>query len=464
MSLFTNLVKKYKRATPKQLMLAGVFALAFAGAIAGGFASQQKSSAQEIRDCSYNSIDHSNVAGGCGALTAWELCQDMWTAIPGDLRTIYNEFGLQIGECDNDRFFTEAKPGVINKQGQLIVDGQVVMDDVWTMGRTTLNGAQPTPYVINGVTYYHSPTSASFGQSQLDAIVLFDNDGTVEFAALEACGNPVTRGNKVHSGGECKELNKTPVDGKKNTYRFTTNATTFGFAKIQKYEYFFDEGNGEVKFAETSNGSEAVEKTFEKSATVSVKVTITLPGGHTKVLTSELCKKHVGVVKEQFLFTCDALLATARDNSNRKFRFTVITKQSNNVSADSADFTLDGSTTTKGVTDQDDDGNFIKDYNFGDSKTHTVSVIVNFTADGKAVTSKEGDCVAEVTPEEECKPGIPVGDSRCKDFCKPGVEVGSKECEELPNTGPAGVAGLVAGVTAAGTIGHRLFLSRRSRS
>lgn len=32
----------------------------------------------------------------------------------------------------------------------------------------------------------------------------------------------------------------------------------------------------------------------------------------------------------------------------------------------------------------------------------------------------------------ECKPGIPVGDERCKDECKPGVPVGSEKCEEKP--------------------------------
>ncbi len=465
MSFFTKFVNKYKKATPKQLILSGVFMLALAGAIGGGFLSRQATSAQEIRDCQYNSIDNKNVAGGCGALSVNELCLDMWTNLPGDLQTVYNEFGFQSADCDTERFQNTGRHGVLTTDGRLIVDGQTVMTNVWTMGRTTLGGSQRTPYVINGVTYYHSPTQVSLARD-LDALVLFDGDGTVEFAALEACGNPITRGDKVPSGGECKELNKTPVDGKKNTYSFTTNATTFGFAKIQKYEYFYNEGNGEVKFAETSNGAQAVERTFEKSATVTVKVTIGLPGGGSKTVTSELCKKQVGVVKEEFLYVCEALIATAFDNNTRKFRFTTNTKQSNNVTADSADFTLDGDVTTKNVTTKDVDGNFYKDYEFDDTKTHTVSAIVNFTADGKKVTSKEGDCVAEVTPEV-CihNPELPPNHPKCKPPVEECVPQGKEDenCE-LPSTGPAGVAGLFAGVAAAGTVAHRMWVSRRNRA
>jgi hypothetical protein len=57
-----------------------------------------------------------------------------------------------------------------------------------------------------------------------------------------------------------------------------------------------------------------------------------------------------------------------------------------------------------------------------------------------------------VTPPEECKPGIPVGDSRCVD-----VPV------ELPHTGIGGAFGLFSGVTAVGAVAHRAFMSRRRK-
>ncbi len=468
MSIFSNLIQKYKRATPKQFMLTGVFMLAFAAAVVGGFASKQHSSAadQTYRDCTYNAIDHNRIGGGCGALTIPELCEDIWTNSPGDLRSIYNEFGFQTSDCDSERFQNQGKHGVITKNGDVIVDGEVVMTNAWTMGRTTLGGAQRTPYNINGTTYYHSHPSASFGQNSLDVMVLFDADGTLEFAVMESCGNPVTTGNKVKSGAECKELQKYAVSGKENTYQFSTDASKFGLAKYVKFNYYYNDGSGDKLFDSKANPSDKTKEiTFTKSSTVRVEIEISLPGGNKKTITSTLCSKQIGVVKKEFLHVCDALVATSSDN--KTFRFTLKTKQSNGVTVKSADF-KEGNATVKGVTLTDADGKIYRDYTFTDYVEHTVTASkVTFVVEGKdvIVTTPKGDCEASVTREKapECKPGIPVGDDRCKDFCKPGIEVGSKECEELPVTGPGGVAGLFVGVSAAGAAAHRMFMSRRAR-
>jgi uncharacterized repeat protein (TIGR01451 family) len=55
------------------------------------------------------------------------------------------------------------------------------------------------------------------------------------------------------------------------------------------------------------------------------------------------------------------------------------------------------------------------------------------------------------TQKEECKPGIPVGDVRCKEVPT-----------TLVNTGAGDVLGIVAAVTVAGALAHRLVLARRS--
>jgi hypothetical protein len=443
MSVFSTIKKRYLSATPKQLMLTGVFAMAFAAAIGGGFASKQTSSAATGRDCTVNSIDFKNMNGGCGAQTPHEFADDIRDGNPSDLNEIYSSFGLTPSK--HDRFESTAREGIAYQDGRVVVDGQTVMTDAWSIGRTKFSYAKN--YWINNKLFYWSWHTQVLKQN-LPVMVMFDENGTVEFSVIKACGNPMG-GVVVKSGAECKSLNMTPA-GQKNTYNFTTSTTKFGLAKIVKYDYYYNDGNGDKLFASKSNGSDVVTKFFDKSATVKVKVTISLPGGKTKVITSTLCEKHVGVVKEEFLYVCDALIATARDNTNRKFRFTVNTKQSNNVTVDSADFTLDGNFTTSGVTAKDSDGNFYKDYDFSDDKTHKVSVIVNFTADGKHVTSKEGACVARVTPEKtpECKPGIPVG---------------SPKCEDLPSTGPAGIAGLFTGVSLVGAAAHRLYMSRKNR-
>jgi hypothetical protein len=77
----------------------------------------------------------------------------------------------------------------------------------------------------------------------------------------------------------------------------------------------------------------------------------------------------------------------------------------------------------------------------------------------------------------ECKPGIPAGDSRCTE-CKPGVPMGSPACTpcqydqnlpsdsseclppEMPNTGAGNVIGLIGGVIVLGGLGHQLVLRK----
>ena len=465
MSILSSIKKRYARVTPKQFVLSGVFMLALAGAIGAGFAAKQFSAAAELRDCSVNSIDKMALNGGCGAQTASELVEDIKDNKPVDLDTMYPHFGLSASE--HTRFKNTVRYGTALTNGNIVVDGQTVMTDAWSIGRSKFSYS--SPYSFANHTYYKSMHTKVLKQS-LPVMVMFDQNGSVEFAAIKACGNPVN-GKKVKSGAECKALNSTPVDGKKNTYRFTTSVSTFGFAKVTKVQYFMDEGSGAKLFATTSNPATIVEKTFNKSATVTVKITISLPGKQTKVITSTICSKKIGVVKEEFLYACEALVATARDNSNRKFRFTVFTKQSNNVTVDSADFTLDNSVTVKGVTARDGNNRIYKDYDFTDAKEHKVSVVVNFTADGQKVTSKVGDCVAKVTPEKPpvCvhNPKLPPNHPKCKPpktpECKKGIPVGDIRCEDLPKTGPAGVAGLFTGVSLAGAIGHRLYTSRRNR-
>ncbi len=488
MRIFSKLIKKYKAASPKQLVMTGVFMLALAGTIGAGLATKQTSEAASVRDCSYNSILNKDNPR-CGALNAKELVADLKANREGDLKTIFGDSRIGLPTSKYDRFEKEAKHGVITKSGKLIVDGETVMTDVWTMGRTDLNNKQRTQIKFGNKTYYHSPTQVSFGRDQLDAIVLFDDNGTVEFAVVEACGNPVTKGKKVTSSAKCEQLVSHAVAGKKDTYQFTTKASKTGLAKYTKFKYYVD---GKLVDSTSDMNTKTKEIKLTKTSTVKVEVEYTLPGSRnkTRVAKSTLCERKIEVKQEKFEYACKDLYATSKDN--KTFRFNVKASHSANVKLISADFTLDGNAVTKGVTQKNDKGEIYTDYTFEGGKTHTVSAVLNFeyTVDGqvKKVQSKE-TCKEQVTskkppvckhnpnlpPEhpdckpkkEECKPGIPVGDDRCKDYCKPGIEEGGKECEPtkevLPETGPAGIAGMFAGITAVGAIGHRLFSNFRSR-
>lgn len=472
--MFKKIVTKIRELTPKQLMVAGVFTIALAGAVAGGMALKSSASAaQEIRDCDTNSIDYKPHNGGCGALTPAEFIADVKKNDPSDLKAIYADprIGGLSGEDDYNRFVKEARPGVIKRNGDVVVDGQVVMTDAWTMGRHSNANPGRKTFVVNGVTYYHSHPSISFAshRQELDVMVLFDKDGTVEFTVMESCGNPITTGNKVKSGGACEALKKQQVSGKENTYTFTTDVSKYGLASIAKVEYYID---GKLWRTETNPSKPTPEYTFTKTATVTAKAYLNVPGKKQIVVEGIKCKTEIKV--KEYFYVCKALIATARDNTNRKFRFTVNTHQSAEAKVKSADFTLDDKTTTTGVTDKDSNGNIYKDYDFVDNVKHKVSVKVHFELNGQTVTAAQ-PCVAEVTPEEEPKcphnPNLPPDSPECKaPECpeKPGsgFPPGDPRCkeetpEELPVTGPGSLLGLFGGASIVGGAVHKLYLRRR---
>lgn len=455
MSLFTTIKKRYAQITAKQFIFTGLFMLALAGTIGAGFASKGHSNAAVYTGRDSNVANSIMNVGNVGCLTKTECYNDIKNNNPSDLQGIYSHFGLQYSEYD--RFLNEAKEGIVYMDGTVRVNGEVVMNGTWSIGRKAKDYSWQLP--ISGVGTYHASKSTDVQGSDLPVYVMFDSKGVPEFVVMKACGNPVG-GNKP--GAECKDLTKYPVADKKNTYKFNSEASTdqFGLAKIVKFDYYYNTGSGDVWFDDTSSAGEMTKEiTFTKAATVTVKVTVDMPGVGHVVIVSNNCKEKVGVVKEEFLHVCEALLKTQIDT--KTFRFNVVAKHSNNVKVVSADFTLDGTVTAKGVTtDEDKNGNIDRTYTFTDNKAHSVSAVINFLADGKVVQSKES-CVATTDKTPECKPGIPEGDDLCKDYCKPDIPVGDIRCQELPKTGAGSVAGLFAGISAAGAVAHRLFVNRR---
>ncbi len=298
MSVVTYATGVYRKLTRAHYINLMLIILAVAALLAMGFFLGRHSAAATIRDCSENSIDKDPEAGGgCGAVNATELCTDMTVNKPGDLQAVYGHFGLNLADCKGGGFAM----GEVTRQGNLVVDGQTVMTGVWTMGRTTLGGKQPTAIQVGSNTYYHSAPEASFGDDvqSISAIVLFDGDGTVQAAVLGSCGNPVTKGEKVVSSAECKKLNKTPVKGKKNTYSFTTEVALAGHAQVVKVDYYIDEGSGPVLFKSEPKQDTPVVKEFTKDAKVIAKVTVALPGKKSRVVESEACTQIIEVAKKE---------------------------------------------------------------------------------------------------------------------------------------------------------------------
>ncbi len=482
MEVLKQMLRDVRRMSAKKLIGISSLAVAVAGAVTVGFVATSGTMAAGVRDTGTNPIMNK---GSIGCLTKEECIADMRANNPGDLQKIYEYFNLSPSEYD--RFLRDARMGHTTKSGDIIVDGQKVVTGAWSTGREKFNN-QREAYTIPGAgTYYKSPTTASFAGPNIDTIVLFDENGEVEFSLLTACGNPVW-GDKVKPKYSCDKLTKTPVEGKKNTYSFKVDATAVNNASIVRYE--FDFGDGTKKTSDSPTIEHTYEATSSKSFTASVKVIVKLPGGKEKEVTGINCKTTVEIKVP--VYACTNLVAAALDDKKQRFRFTAKMNYKD-ATPKSADFTADGNTTT-GVTAKDNEGNFYKEYTFTDDKEHVVSVKITFEVDGKEVqttqkceakvtSSKTPVCIVNGKPypneenpyapndercREECKPGIPVGDERCNppQECKPGVPVGSAECEErpLPETGTAGVLGLFAGTSILGAVGHRIFKSRFGRS
>lgn len=280
-------IMSWRRTPAITLVLAGALLVA-AVMVAGP---SGVSADEVLRDCDDNAIMR------CGSADAAEFVTKAIANDPGDLDNVYAHFGLPPSKYDE--FASAAKQGTIHRDGRIEVDGQVVATDAATMGRQDFGN--DTPVLIGDKTYYSGTPDKRWtdGVPSLPVMVWFDGEGTVKVAILSPCGNPVPHMKKVKSGAECKDLIKEPVEDKKDTYRFTTDASKFGLAEFLKFEYFVDEGEGEKLFATTEKADEPVEREFTKNAVVRVKITISVPGGHERVIVSDECVAQITVEKEK---------------------------------------------------------------------------------------------------------------------------------------------------------------------
>lgn len=479
--MFKRFVQRMQEASPKQLFVVSAFMVAMASAISLGLASKQLTHAATTRECSPNSIDYANVNGGCGAANPVEYIQDLRTNKPADLQTISSnftsEFNLQPGEYDD--FAAHARQGVANRDGTVVVDGQTVLTGAWSIGRQSKSYS--TPMSIPGAGTFHKSRSQDvFLSSSIPVMVYFNTDGSVKFVAMNPCGN-LMGGNKVPSSATCNALRSNQDQANPNHWTFTTDATFGGNASLDHVEYTFSDTGEKIS---KNSLTDAVDHTFTKSGTVTATVYATVPGGHVIVAKVINCSKHIDFVAP--MVACVNLQAAALDDKKTSFRFTVIAQMDKYSKLNSADFILDDTQTTAGVTTMDANGNIYKDYSFTDFNTHNVVAKLNFTT-FNGVTSVT--CKASVTPTKPpmCTvPGLenlPPNSPQCAFCTVPGHEnlpANSPQCKPetppttpsvtptptptvLPTTGPGGVVGLFAGTSALGAAAHRVVSSRRRK-
>jgi hypothetical protein len=99
------------------------------------------------------------------------------------LKNLYNTLGIEQGDFD------QLKNGTVYKDGRVMVDGKVIFRDAHSMGRQYMSGSTRDnrfPYPV-----YWRSTNVSFASGSLSAYVKVNYDGTMAYALLKACGNPV---------------------------------------------------------------------------------------------------------------------------------------------------------------------------------------------------------------------------------------------------------------------------------
>lgn len=443
MSVMKDLKQSFhSKATTMAAVLSGLIISVFAVAALN----VQPASAQAVEDCTPNSVIR------CGAATPTALIAKIKANNPNDLKAIYHHFNLPTE--DYDRFAREAKVGKAYKDGRLVVDGQVVATDIWSIGREAKSYSKA--YKIGDTTYHRSLASDVFNRDSLDAFVAFNNRGQVAVAVLAACGNPMG-GKIVTPTYACNQLKRTAVAGQKNTYRFTTDASAAKGATISRVVYDFGDGSAPVTKTKLDD---AVTHAYTKNGNFTAKVTVyvKLPGGKEVAANGSGCAQRITVkqeVKPQekiATWQCTGLTATPQTVSDNSLAYTLRANAAmTNARLVKADFDFGDGVTQKDVIPASADSNTVStNHTYGTAGTYTAKATLYFEANaGADGQGKDTSVECQVTFTTK-QPVTPAGSGAAP-----------AQPQELPKTGLAGAAGLFTGASVLGSLGYRWHVRRR---
>lgn len=401
--------------TSKLLVIGGTLLLASAGLVLNTLTqSHQANAAGMIRDNNSNSI----IWGGC--LTPAECVQHYHENKTGDIPAIYSFYGLQPG--DLDRFVQQAKLGYAYKNGNLVVDGRVVMTNMSTIGRNNRPGA--TPVVIAGHTYYSRPNNLAFKSDPIPAHVLMSPDGKhVDFFALTSCSNT---GTGTQPNYNCDMLNV--KQDSRTAFEFTANVTANNGASVQKLVYNFGDG----QTAESTNPSQPVTHTYDKPGDYTATVTVFFDVNGTPITgTSANCAKPIKVLPPPTV-ACSVLdvKAIARDQYQFTAKATLTNVTNNNAALTGGDFDFGDGQTATGIKPSDETHVVSPVHTYTEEGDHTIVATLHFTVEGQTVNQ---NCQTKITvTPQPCalNPALPANSPECKPCASnPSVAVNSPECQ-----------------------------------
>ena len=219
-------------------------------------------------DCSTNAIMK------CGASDPGTFVNKIRSGNDGknpDLATIYAAYGLTADEYD--RFATTSKAGTAYKDGRIVVAGKVVATNASSLGRVQKSGDHAKS--IGSVTYWEGSNQTAFASDSIPVEVMFASDGTMEFAVLFDCGNPisgtVTPPPPPQPTPTAACTNLTVTGDNRTTFTLNATAAVTNGATISGYTFTVADGSG------TAVATKNVSST---ATTASTQVALTQPGAY----------------------------------------------------------------------------------------------------------------------------------------------------------------------------------------
>ncbi len=241
------------------------------------------------RNCDNNSIIN------CGAVDTNELTQKFNENKTGDLPTIYSAYGI------NASSLAGAKMGEARKDGTVIVNGEVVATNAYSIGRQQMAGSSPK--VIGGKTYYNSPNSTAFLSNSIAAFVFFNADGTFKSFILTSCANPGEGTPKPPKPPvekpkppvyKCDALAIRTITTEKRRYAFDLTYTVQNGAALKSVDYSFGDGTGQENVA--PEAAKTIEHVYAKDGNYTTTATLHFTVGNE--VKSVTCKVSITINPE----------------------------------------------------------------------------------------------------------------------------------------------------------------------
>ena len=234
---------------------------------------------------------------------------------------------------------------------------------------------------------------------------------------------------------------------------------TLNDATLNSLSVNYGDGNAET----VQPGELPKEHTYAEAGSYTITATVnTTFEGKEDNRTSEKCKAVIKV-EDQFAYECKRLIVSPVEGNKFDVAFRTEVTTSDNVSVKELRYKFGDD--QEAMTDKLDEA-VTHTYATGD---YTASVDVVFALEGQddTVVPASGECVRMISIEKEVEKcpyneELLKTDENCKERTEVlGIRKTTTTPRVLPNTGAGSVAGLLAAVTAAGTIGHSYVARKR---